>query len=1364
MRRKALSWILAVAMVISLFTALPVTANALGPQLTAGDVIRNCDFTARVKFTSDTDGHYFYAVVTDGAPEPVIDTGGMGVSCDTAEQTIYLDDLGAGDWDIYIVVKDGDGNCGEPLQLDIDSVYWGDDISVTGQYPFAGGDGSAGAPYLIDSPQQLAQLAWDIAKGIDYYHEYFQLTDDIDLAGHYWRPIGISATEEFRGYFDGDNHVVGNMTIGTADDPAMGEYMGLFGYLQNAVIHNVVVGNAAMHIAIDHDDYDYDDCYVGVLAGQGNSTDIRFCRVAGTLNVSDPDDGYVGGLVGDLDYYCDGVTGCDADVDVAFSGYSYAEVGGLIGDCSAPVIGCSATGNVSGPYRVGGLLGYAGRNVEDCYAGGNVSSSYYGGGLIGYTSGQVVNCYAAGTVYGQEYAGGLVGYSAYQLIKNCYATGAVSAYWDTREAGGLVGECYNNSGIQNSYAAGQASYLSGPVSQGDGLVSYLYTSIVTDSYWNSDLNTGSIAGTGKSTTQMQSQDFADLLNNTEATGRDESWRSWQVIEGVNNGMPVLCGVGVGLSNAPAVITGAGGVHNLAAAGEISFDCDCLGEYYYDIVAPGGTPSFDTTGSGFLCRRGTTSATLPLSSGAWDVYIVVKTLAGTVCDPVKIELSAEPALFAGGSGTEVDPYQIATPYHLHNVRYYMDKYFILTADIDLDPDFIGDAFWYDSDKGWKPIGANSPIEEPFTGEFDGNGKTVANMKVGSTETPCNDYSYLGLFDQLGDTAAVHDLGMRNFEIISTASPTTGGLAGGSWGEIDHCSVVGSISVGCSSAGGLVGANAATIKNCWADVDVQSTSWGNVGGLVGYNTGRIYNSCATGDVDGGSNARTGGLIGNNYSYNGLPAAQNCYAAGNVSGSGWGYVGAFYGQNYDDLSTAFADCYWNTDATITATSADGYTPTVHGSSDECLSVSSYDMKSSAFTGMLDEGLPAETGYYEWEFADGTNNGYPVLAAELSGDHTAPSIADDTITADDITQSGVTLTWGEASDGTTSAQALLYRLYRSGTDNLNSVSEIETNGTPVTEFGTVRTYTVSGLSSSTTYYFNVIVKDEAGNKAIYQAKNITTLSAGGVVGGGTPVTYYSIASSAGAGGSISPSGTVSVQKGQSKTFTITPERGYIVADVRVDGISAGAVSEYTFTSVSGDHTVEASFEHPSKRFTDVDGNMWYREGIDFALMAGLFNGTSDTTFEPNTGMTRAMLVTALWRLDNEPGTALTDLFADIAAGSWYTAAVAWAAGHHIVEGYDADTFGPKDPITREQMAAILYRYAGYKGYDTTAMDDLSGFSDAAITSEWALAATQWAVAEGLITGVGGTELDPAGYATRAQVATILMRFVQNIVKKSVI
>ena len=303
--------------------------------------------------------------------------------------------------------------------------------------------------------------------------------------------------------------------------------------------------------------------------------------------------------------------------------------------------------------------------------------------------------------------------------------------------------------------------------------------------------------------------------------------------------------------------------------------------------------------------------------------------------------------------------------------------------------------------------------------------------------------------------------------------------------------------------------------------------------------------------------------------------------------------------------------------------------------------------------------------------------------------------------------------------------------------------------------------LTENTNFTQYVKAYDACGNELIWSVAH----AAETIYSGGSDEAYYTITASAGTGGSITPSGSIQISEYSGKKFAIAPSEGYEISDVLVDGVSVGKVTEYSFSNINTNHTIAAVFAvHgsvcPSKPFTDVDTTQWYHDGIDYVILAGLFNGTSDTIFEPNTDMTRAMLVTVLWRLDQKPDATISSLFADVAAGTWYTDAVAWAAENDIVKGYDADTFGPNDPITREQMAAILYRYASHKGYDLTTSNDLDSFVDAGDVSAWALSAMKWAVTKELITGVSSTSLDPAGNASRAQVATILMRFVENIVK----
>ncbi len=177
---------------------------------------------------------------------------------------------------------------------------------------------------------------------------------------------------------------------------------------------------------------------------------------------------------------------------------------------------------------------------------------------------------------------------------------------------------------------------------------------------------------------------------------------------------------------------------------------------------------------------------------------------------------------------------------------------------------------------------------------------------------------------------------------------------------------------------------------------------------------------------------------------------------------------------------------------------------------------------------------------------------------------------------------------------------------------------------------------------------------------------------------------------------------------------------------------------------------------FGDVSREKWYFDSVSFAYANGLFSGIEKTIFGPDASMTRAMLVTVLWRLSGEPA-AGSSTFRDVADGDWYSKAVAWASGNNIVSGYGDGLFGAKDTITREQMALILKNYAAYKGYDNSATANLNLFTDSGKISSWAKAAMQWANAEGYLTGTGSGVLNPKGNATRSQVAAILERFIMN-------
>ena len=233
----------------------------------------------------------------------------------------------------------------------------------------------------------------------------------------------------------------------------------------------------------------------------------------------------------------------------------------------------------------------------------------------------------------------------------------------------------------------------------------------------------------------------------------------------------------------------------------------------------------------------------------------------------------------------------------------------------------------------------------------------------------------------------------------------------------------------------------------------------------------------------------------------------------------------------------------------------------------------------------------------------------------------------------------------------------------------------------------------------------------------------------------------------------------GKSVTFTFKPDTGYKVKDVKVNGKSVGAVKTYTIDKLTVSTRIEVEFTNGKLPFTDVRESDWFYEDVAFAYENGLFAGTSDTTFSPNASMTRAMLVTVLYRLEGQPAVNGRSGFSDVQYNGYYEDAVTWAADNGIVNGTSASTFSPNANVTREQMAAILYRYAQYKKYNTAASSSLNGFTDHASVSGYAAASLEWAVAEKLVNGSAG-KLMPTGNATRAQVAAILHRFVENVAK----
>ena len=272
--------------------------------------------------------------------------------------------------------------------------------------------------------------------------------------------------------------------------------------------------------------------------------------------------------------------------------------------------------------------------------------------------------------------------------------------------------------------------------------------------------------------------------------------------------------------------------------------------------------------------------------------------------------------------------------------------------------------------------------------------------------------------------------------------------------------------------------------------------------------------------------------------------------------------------------------------------------------------------------------------------------------------------------------------------------------------------------------------------------------------------------VGGGssssisTPTTYPVNVNAATNGTVAADKKTAS--KGTTVTVTASPSKGYVVDAVKVvdkDGKDVAVTEKdgkYVFTMPASAVTVTGSFKAETPApvalpFTDVKSGNWFYPAVQYAYAQGLMTGTSATTFAPNGTMNRAMIVTVLYRLEKSPAVTGASKFTDVPAGQWYSDAVAWAAANKIVNGYDETTFGPMNAVTREQMAAILFRYEQYKGLENVTLEEnLNRFPDQNKISAYAIPALQWAVGQKIINGNADGTLDPTGTATRAQVAQI--------------
>ena len=268
-----------------------------------------------------------------------------------------------------------------------------------------------------------------------------------------------------------------------------------------------------------------------------------------------------------------------------------------------------------------------------------------------------------------------------------------------------------------------------------------------------------------------------------------------------------------------------------------------------------------------------------------------------------------------------------------------------------------------------------------------------------------------------------------------------------------------------------------------------------------------------------------------------------------------------------------------------------------------------------------------------------------------------------------------------------------------------------------------------------------------------------GGGGGYNSPVTYYTLRFETG-GGSDIPSVREAYNAYIDLTKYVPTWRGHTFIGWYSE---CGLTNKVSGVYLTKDMTVYALWrvdENPGtgvNPFTDVSEKDWFYGDVMFVYENGLMLGTSKTLFSPHGTATRGMMATILWRMEGSPAPKGKNSFTDVEAGKWYADAITWTAENGIFAGYGKDKFGPDDPITREQLAAIFYRYADYKGYDLTVKGNLDKFKDADKITDYAKTAMQWAVGSGLVKGKSGNLLDPQGTATRAEIAAMLHRFIEK-------
>ena len=741
------------------------------------------------------------------------------------------------------------------------------------------------------------------------------------------------------------------------------------------------------------------------------------------------------------------------------------------------------------------------------------------------------------------------------------------------------------------------------------------------------------------------------------------------------------------------------------------------------AAKGGDSVFTEPSGGFTMTGGTVDGSIRLSYSVGNNTVYMDGL-GTAAYPYEIGTADQLKTFRdivnGANGQTQNPAACAK----------------LTNDIVLNDGTFDENGKYTTGASgkavetWTPIAYSGPFTVDttlyYTGTFDGQGHAIKGMYVSINDAPSiEDQVCLGLFSTAKNAV------IRNVTVTGYVSGYAGNLGG----------IVGYL------AGGTIEncANYCTVTDTSAAYEVPSY----VGGIAGavncsaairdcYNTGKLTEHVFV------RYHKTGGIVG----YIGSSAVSNCYNVGKVAGKGWyngEIIGFIAGEDEEETPSTINNCYYlNTTNEAVGNDADTVTNT---GPKTAVQFGNGTVLALLINGRADSAHPWNS---QCKYLAAAGRTLPVFKTQTGDAHTHDWSA-----------------WTSNGDGTHSRRC-----------TCNAAETVNCSGGTATctakakcadcgaEYGdtnpnhhgdklkhvVAKDATTSEEGNIEYWYCEACEKyfsDADAKNGITQAQTVIPKRQSS----GSNYSYYTIKATAGTGGSISPSGNVSVREGRDQTFTITPDKGYAVANVKIDGKSIGAVKSYTFENVRRTHTIEVIFMKANGNpqtgvFVDVATGSYYEDAVDWAVENGITKGTDDTHFSPDGICTRAQAVTFLWRAAGSPKPKTNTMpFTDVNAGSYYYDAVLWAVENGITEGTSDTTFSPNAICTRAQIVAFLWR-----SEKSPAAGSRNPFADVKSTAYYA-DAVLWAVREDITKGTSSTTFSPDADCTRAQIVTFLWR-----------